>query len=118
MDSNLEQALNTILSKSTDGNIRQSFSSTLRAEPPASDIQAAERSTGKSFASLRASGGAPSASGASGSASSFGFGGSYGSNCYCYNPCYSCPMFRRKLVCSVTYWPNWRLCCWFVWWWY
>lgn len=28
------------------------------------------------------------------------------------------PYYRRRLHCRVTYWPTWKICCWFTWWWW
>jgi hypothetical protein len=124
MDSDIEASISNILRKASNGNQQvQSFSSALRSAPQA-DISTAERTTGKNFAALRASGG-PSGGASVQSASSARIcpqGGCYPPpppTCnYCYNPCWSCPVFRPKLYCSITYSPNWKLCCWFVWWWY
>lgn len=27
------------------------------------------------------------------------------------------PIYRRRIHCKVTYSPNWRICCWLVYWW-
>jgi hypothetical protein len=122
MDSELESSINNILRKASNGYQQiQSFSSALRSAPQA-DISTAERATGKNFAALRASGPSVGASAQPSLTSRCMPGG----DCYnppppceyCYNPCWSCPIFRPKLYCSVTYYPNWKLCCWFVWWWY
>lgn len=119
LDSGVESAINTLLGKASDGSSRiQSFTQA-RSQPPDSDIQTAQQRTGQNFAALRASGG-PGGASAGVSAARCGSGGCFPPPpCnYCYNPCYSCPTFRPRLYCSVTYYPTWRFCCWIVWWWY
>lgn len=115
VDAGVQSALDKIIG-SGSAKAQSSFKSAAAAKPTQAEFSAAS-------AAAPASAAKPSFAAVSGSAAGVAasdrmiLGRPYPIDPYYpVDPMY--PWYRRRLHCRVTYWPTWKICCWFTWWWW
>lgn len=87
----IQSALDSLVAGATDRQAKTALTAALAAQPTQSEIAASPQ---------------PAASAMS-------------PNLYGFNSNFRwLPRYRRRLHCQVTYRPMWKICCWFVWWWF
>lgn len=123
MDSGVQSALDKIIG-SGSAQVKSGFKSAAAAKPSQAEFNtaasAAPAGAAKVSYATAMSGSAPASSGA-------GKAGGVGSASNSMiigrpfpgpGPIDYYPYYRRRLRCRVSYWPTWKICCWFTWWWW